>query len=519
MGVPKDCKCAEHFCCEARCHAKTIFRWRGDYDFTNHRTLSDFPYYRAALDTSQPAPTSMVWRIRYDLEDLDWLDWVINNNLTAQSGNEISASLAYQASMINGVNSYQVVAGMGPVRDGQMMGTLRSSYHYFDSTPLYNARFSGWNWSGEMLSYVDLPGGLSLPSPVVHGQQLPGEATFTADMPWALDIGCVRCGVSHNSITWPSQDLVSYVPATTAFADWFRADDDRVLQRERYRERCHGMDDGEQAASYWAGDSNDSRQAPPCVPELIMWHHDWRRVVDSLNDFSPPTTKTATYRGWARPVAENSQTFLHTHADGTDVMVLLGDRRWYTGSASAENAALTSAQLTALSDWLDLGGKTLIITHPAIFSDYQIESGDPGGLLAGIGCSLRIATPNASWINYDFSGSSNVEHWKATTDPLATNLPANYQRPKVIANVGSNSGYSVYHVDGGVALLNAERSDGVTVYETNPIISYETLASGSRVVLYGLARDYVNNVADPGISSATVEQTAKDIANNALNGL
>jgi hypothetical protein len=517
VGVPKGCKCAEEFCCEGRCHAKTIFRWRGDYDFTNHLALAEFPGYREALDTSQPTPTSMVWRIRWDLGDLDFLHWMIDNDLTTNAGAVIDARPVGIGLPSN--NIFTLIPAMGAVRGGIMLAGSRSKYHYFNSISIYNT--GGFpNFIGEMVSYVTAPPPSSSPlsTPVEHPQFAHhiGLPTFTGPISWALDIGCVRCGYSHNSITWPPVESVSYVPATTAFYQWFKTPEHRVLMKSRVLERCNDMDPGEQAAADWAGDAADSRQAPPCVPELIMWHHDWRRVINSLNDFNPPTAKTAIYRGWARPVGENSDTFLHTHADNTDVIVLLGDRRF---SPQPENADLTGDQITALSDWLSLGGKTLIITHPGIFvDDYVIAPGDPGGLLAGIGSTMRIGSASTSWISYDFQGSGVVEHWQATADPLATNLPANFQRPKIINGDAVNSGYSVYYVDGGTPLLNAVRTGFGVI--TNPIVSYETLTSGSRVVLYGMARGYLNNVPDQsGGSSGTVVQTVKDIAANALAGL
>lgn len=511
MGKPSSCQCAQKYCSEGRCHARTIHRWRGDLDFTG-LSLSDFPEYRAALDNGQETPTSLVWRIRYDLEDREWLDWIIDNDREGTTtGSVIDADIADDGAG----NVFRQIPAMGPVRNGVMMGSNRARYHYFDAVSAHNVGYFP-SFAGTAYYYTD-----GAEEPVEYPQygHNVGRPTTSFGLAWALDIGCVRCGYSHNSITWPDTEPCWYVPATTAFTNWYKTADDRVFTRERTRERSQDSDEDEQYHTYWGGDNVDSRKPPPCVPELIQWHHDWRRVTGSFNEITPPTTKTAVYRGWARPTTENVDSFIDSDIDGTDVVILLGDRRF---PATRENDDPSAAHLAAISDWLDLGGKTLIITHPGLFTaTNEMSSGDPGGLLAGIGSSMSIAAASASWLSYDFT-SGVVEHWQATADPLAAGLPANYERPNTQNGDPTGSGYLVYYITGGTALLKAARSSGVplAVVATNPIIAYETLASGSRIILYGLARQYTSGSPDvtPG-SAATVVGSVYTLADNALNGL
>jgi hypothetical protein len=519
MTKPAACQCAQKFCTEGRCHARTIHRWRGDYDFTGN-SLSDFPNYRAALDNGQEAATSMVWRIRYDREDLSWLDWLIDNDLTGTIGAVRNADLGPDVGYDNRGDTFEDIAAMGPVRSGVMMGSNRAGYHYYPSLSMHNVGYFP-AFSGTGSYYTD-----AVNEPVEYPQYAHnvGRPTINYDLPWALDIGCVRCGFSHNAITWPDIEPCWYVPATTAFGGWYKNAEDRVLVRERTRERSHDSDDDEQYHTYWGGDNVDSRHQPPCVPELVMWHHhftfDPLHGRGSLNDFTPPTTKTAVYRGWARPPASNADSFTHADLDSTDVVVLLGDRR---SPSTRENDDPSAAHLAAIVDWLDLGGKTLIITQPGMFTATgEMTSGDPGGLLAGIGSTMSIAAASTSWLSFDFA-SARLQYWQKTADPLATGLPENYERPHDPVG-GQNSGYLVYYIDGGTALLNAVEMAGVPAapIETRPIIAYETLASGSRVILYGLARQYDAQTSQPKIftgSAPRIMGSVYTLADNALNGL
>lgn len=523
MTKPAACQCAQKYCSEGRCHARTIFKWTGDFDFTNNRTIADFPGYRAALDNGQENPTSMVWRIRYDFEDLDFLEYMITNDLTAQNGAVRNASWQDQASKLAGYNVWTPIPNVGAVRDGVMVAAALSSYRYQVSvTPLHNMRLSGWQFQGQAFTYH--AGEItSTPFPV-HVPEAPanvGKTRFSSDLPWALDIGCVRCGFSHGSITWPDVSEYYYTPATTAFADWFRADEDRVLNHDLTRNRDLACDEYETAAVYFAGDGSDDLEPPPCTPAYIGWHHTWSRspairaALDAGNDNgsnsaanTPAHANAAKYHNY---IDTGGETFTTCDFAAVDVVALYGDHLEYNGAGSPYNAALSAGQLSALSDWLDLGGKTLILTSPGTFSVSLIDTGDPGGLLAGIGCTMRLS--NAAWTPLGYPAAYD-EYWQKTADPLATDLPASSFWARL-----TKSGYVNEAITGGTVLLNAYRPDE-PVNQTYPIIAYETLASGSRVILFAMER---YGVADTqyitggrvGLHRSIVTQ----LITNALNGL
>jgi len=511
MGRPTQCKCSEHFCCEGRCHARTIFKWRGDYDFSSRRDLSDFPNYRDAIDNAQPDPTSVIWRIRYDYEDLDWLQYMIDTDLIVLPADGFTASLAARAQMVSGANvSWDMIGGIGPVRDGRMMCVEKSRQHFYNSVPLYNAGFrtgGGWYWYGEMREYEPgPPSPHSRPFPTVFGQT-DLYPVFTAEMPWALDIGCIRCGFSHTKVSWPRYNQLKYVPTTTGFAGWQLSDDSRTLTTTRIYEDCHDMDRGESDASYWSGFDSDTFEDQPCVPNLLVWGNRWPSVDPSALPYDPiPAayeaieTKTAWFRGWADTSSSGQKPNNSTIAD-IDVIVLEAPHKLWEGAFTAP----PTSQYDGLQTWLDLGGKTLVITNPFLF--YLTPDGptgdlaDPGGMLAALGVSMRLATGMPAYVHEKVVGLIN-EYWETTSDPLSAPLDRYHWRE-------TNDGNSVASVTGGTSLVDGiqgywyNNPDPVShFFETDRIsmAAYETLASGSRVVLCGFTHYGTESTKPSGYS-------------------
>jgi hypothetical protein len=268
------------------------------------------------------------------------------------------------------------------------------------------------------------------------------------------------------------------------------------------------MDSYEKNTAYWPGDSADPDQPPPCVPDVVLWHHIWNRPPGSHNAPTHPTTKTAEYYGWGQGVF---QAIRDGALPDTDVVALLGDRRYFQNGEVFP--ALTADDLDVLNDWLDLGGKTLLITCPSTTTLSLLPVGDPDGLLASIGATMRIGLGSAFVSHYTALYDTGYrDKWVGTSDDLATGLPYAYTRPR-------STRFIIGSVVGGTPLLNTERAlNSDPPVETWPMISYETLASGSRVVLYAMAAQYDFNQQDvvPPEQPTVNEAITKVITANAI---
>jgi hypothetical protein len=445
MGRPTSKACSEYHCCPGRCHARTVFQWRGDFDFRLDNDITTFPDYRFALLESQPKPTGMLWRIRYDQSSVQWLDYLIDNDLAMHiSGTEVTSDLnttttPWQSQPPPGVGgSWDSIPNSGPLRDGIVIGAF-----------LFASRFI-----------------------------LPG----TEPIPWALDIGCVRCGYNHKVVSWPAFWRCKYTKSpdvpNSAVSTWHKTPEWRVLEWERVPGQCLNIDPGDTYRLYWAGSPSQ------CVPDNIIWHNLGASQFGGTG-LSPASGNTAEFRGWASNsgggVAPGPDTLAGFDVDRTDFIELTGK---YTATVDPP-----AVHYQALSDWLDLGGKTLFLTAPHAAGP---SPGSPNVLLAALGSSMTLGPrPHVPGQPVNPSSRNDVNEYWETTDHALSGFVDRYYRREWHANSTNHTDqYTVGTISGGVPLTNAVFGTWsfippVVFSEITrmPIVSVDTLASGSRIIL------------------------------------
>tara|TARA_R110000824_G_scaffold15044_7_gene63629 strand:+ start:3408 stop:4877 length:1470 start_codon:yes stop_codon:yes gene_type:complete len=489
-----------------------VFQWSGDFDFTNFREVADFPNYRFSVLEGQENPTGLVWRIRYDFSDLEWLTLLVDRQIKKNGAGGIAAYVDadFWYLTVGLRKTFPDAHCTGPVRNGRLMGLTTAQAHLGNFPPLNDNGFragDGWQFFGQMFDG---------PEPL--------------DMPWALDVGCVRCSYSKQKISWPRIQTHRYVEnGNTGEIYWSTDPETRVVETADLVEECHVMIQEELNGFYWPGDAADPGIELPCAPRLAVWNH-WPTVVSNaigtpfhllLSSYRAIDPDVAWFRGWAKP--GGGQSVNNCHLDQFDVIVLEGPRRQWQGNAGGGGA------MDGLRDWLDLGGKTLFVTNPwATISPVGSEwpTGDPTGVLGAVGASMSIVEPltlggppfpsNAALINLR-------EKWRYTDHALAPGTATFYSRLHAQGNATeitfAADGIVRGQVSGGDVVANAVlmRSGGEDPF---PIIAAETLANGSRVVLSALMLwgDGTNIFEPPGYTpKATVMPL--NLVNAALAGL
>lgn len=408
----EDCtRCLDCSNCECFGHAQTVFRWRGDYDFGDGdiRGLPDF--HHKLLDW-QESPSALLWRIRYDKDNPDWWEHVRAGDYGGlnTAGGAFAERVVYQGgdliadpngTLIQTHHGYLTttfpaasggsippnpVAAIGPLRDGYIMGTVNGEYSRLSVGSLPFG-FTGLQWSGRITAAL---------------------AGLDQDVPWALDIGCIRCRCSKIQITWPPQVTHEIVadaikgespPSYPSTSDWTQTQYDGENRRhEHFRTfyKCQTVTTAERHKQYWAGDVNDPGIAAPCPPDIVVWTHydppvngvdelDWN-IETSYTTAAGSEFSTTWWHGWATGTPQGVP---HVSLAGIRTVVLDGNL-----AAGARVGTLASGQFNVLAEWLSSGNAALLIACPyALGAEYS-----DGGLLAALGSSLGITAPPVSSI-------------------------------------------------------------------------------------------------------------------------
>jgi hypothetical protein len=108
---------------------------------------------------------------------------------------------------------------------------------------------------------------------------------------------------------------------------------------------------------------------------------------------------------------------------------------WYTGQAFGTPPTLSNAQQTTLENWLDLGGKTLLLFSQDLIWDLDLQWTDTGtntfaktymGLAGGQGDVNTAAGNNLTDINYTVSGNTAVLAFTGLSFAIDGDTPANF---------------------------------------------------------------------------------------------
>lgn len=247
-----------HNCRNLEClaHAAPVFRWRGNYDFTDRRDITQFPLFHHKLTQWQESPTSLLWRITSDIESCEYVNErrydfgypklthdpdVVTANVRAYwSGLGLTdqtiamgpvrqdasgAWLMYDGGLFepwNPLNKWNFGALIGLSPEGPRVGTYaewtdtmtsatggygvkigRNLYEDAartgavpqDVLPIaFGFPFADWRFIGEAWENL----WLNTPAYTI------ADATYQL-FPWRLEIGAIRCDCNKELVTWPKQ--------------------------------------------------------------------------------------------------------------------------------------------------------------------------------------------------------------------------------------------------------------------------------------------------------------------------
>jgi hypothetical protein len=381
------CECAG--CTEFGCNYFTVHRWNGDIDFLDFdiRTGSD---WRGYLNDNQPQNTSLLWRIRYDGEPYD----------------DFMRAEFPRSALHQWAETWQIICG-GPVRDNLLC------------SPTWGVRLAGrWdlvtNRTGMFFSQGHSPDQFYW-----HGVW--AGVTGGLALPFALDIGCLRCaryGQPNSASSWPNPpgywhdldfdyagfvpdhftlptkaDVIAWIAAQlaadqAAYPGQYLPDVLPNTWRSRLRPTESNFDNSglpvrliDQAA-LWAGDELRQNPSVGCVPGIVVWSNrqgphgsSVAALQDTDSNYSHrvPTGEfsAAWWEGFAQVTGDCVQhTTYVTLSDQTRAIVLMGGRNveYHNPGDPVLNAkwsANPADWVDPLVDWLATGNKYLIIDNPA----------------------------------------------------------------------------------------------------------------------------------------------------------
>jgi hypothetical protein len=315
------------------CHARTVIRWRGDRDFsgTGGRDIRTFPLYHHELLDWQEGPTSLLWRLRFDTENREFLDEMRDaaTTIAAPTLLEESSEFIYEkpswytgddppaglggyyarrwTARVRDLDAGAVdnVLQLGPVRDG-VLYAVEAGYAYRHTLSSFNSWVSA---DGDPVAFGFNEDWNAAGAGLISSAYYPSDPTV--DVPLAIDIGCIRCARSQAVATWPVQrpTIIIYdelfnedgsrlTPTkdqlNATYGAWYRSTAPEEFdvtyngesitvpgvrhEHENNAHECESIDDPVIHSLTWAGDTSDADKAADCPPVAVCWTHggsDW----------------------------------------------------------------------------------------------------------------------------------------------------------------------------------------------------------------------------------------------------
>ena len=542
MGRPKGCNCHCQCC---YCRTWTLLEWSGDRDFTGDLDIRNYPQYQAAM-LNLKSQTSMLWRIRYN-PDQAFIEWLADNKILT-SGSYLNGTFFVDFFPFTSEAAFF----SGPVRDGIIYG--------LDSVPAgRDPVHPGDPYADSVNPYFD--GGYSLKYYNTNGSAFPVNWTVEdwptnpVAIPWVLELGCARCPCL-DAVSWPDHTRffydpeVSFSPLDPGGIGSAAVDPEAsTLTSETTDGSCQAITDDDLQSIFWPGDEAEPDHSATCPPDCIVWVSDMWPLAPllllygvaggarsipgaSFPSDAPPHPALALAAaggtavqldGWsgrfagddvARAARGDSAAIANVDCIYlVDVYNTFGAMQQYTWSYS-----LAESDVEWLVDWLDLGGKTLIVDAPwKHVSSTFAQGANPSGLdqpnisigndfLGWLGSSLSLyAIEDGHSPGYPYRALVSLDCVSTESHALApvpetlfsgVGWPEGSSRLTAVPLAGGGSiDPVVTGISGGSALYEyncvirtvvaplqtgpGAASDGD---ETHPVIAVEELGNGSRII-------------------------------------
>lgn len=527
------CNCHGRCC---KCLPATLLTWSGDRDFTGDLDIRNFAGYTSELTERQPPNTSAVWRIRYN-PDEDFLQYLTDSR-TLVSGSVLDGG----AFIDYFPYSPETALLSGPVRDGLMYG--------LDMVPAGEMSQNLYRWptfayANPHTAAVDrnFIGSINLKSYDDNGSPFPANWTIQdhpdnpIDLPWVLELGCVRCGCKDN-ITWPRRSFTRYDPwvPVGGTGSGYAATDGTAstLTTTTVPGCCLSITDNDKQSIHWPGDEAEPDKQSPCPPDCIVWLSDvlpisgapfWSGAgARSIPGASFPSDapehsavslanaagRTLQLEGWTGR-AGGSDVVRAARGDSADVDNV--SCIWITElehAAESEQPHTYSYDMVAgdfqwLTDWLATGNKTLIVDAPWKYRDESWGSTtydaitSANNTLSRIGSGLSMYTIDGNGSHIDsLSCDSTGLHALAPSGENLFSASNHATGAYLVVNSGWLSNFVLVYPDvakaagisGGTALYEYDCTihtpvpflPPIVTSETHPCIAVEEQGNGSRII-------------------------------------
>ena len=426
--------------CHCKCKPKTLLQWEGDAPWDTYTGFDNLPAVKAELERIRDKKHHQV-RVFFDDTNAEWMEnWYI-------SGDHKTIPLP-------------TWTGGGAIRDGIAYG-------------------------------INSPGG-------VHW----------GNFPWRMELGCIdcrscSCSPADGLIYWPKREQVTTVPIWSGvYPDNYVSD---VTQTTSTADSDFGRSPTANEISrhhFWGDESGTPTETRRCPPEIIVWDHAW---ASQTAVYYPPRPWGGTHTdvmygesstdldvhravGFAdiHPLVSNAaQRF--EDVDLTGVPAIRLTTTMYHNPESYTTATIsdvTTAGYQAIDDWLDEGGKTLIIDGSSGFGS------DIGNFIAKF-CSITISSltyqetsgvfySSANWFDDDYNPRSTCKF--VARDHDLTPYPHTSSIP--LFSGALDFTHTLWKTTSGDVLYDAEwwirYGDQSGSF---PVAAVETLSSGSRVIV------------------------------------
>ena len=554
--------------CQGRCGKclpAVLLEWTGDRDFTSVLDIRNYAGYFSELTERQPPNSAVVWRIRNN-PDQDFLEYLTDTK-TLVAGSELNGT-----AFINYMPFTNAAAiHSGPVRDGIMYG--------LDMVPAGRAAANIYRWPGPLPFVQQDPltaavdhnfvGTADLKSYNTNGNPFPANWTVQDHpdnpiaIPWALEIGCARCGCL-DSITWPAHADWHYdpwVPYGGVGGGLTATDpDNSTLVSPNVAGCCQDITPDDLESVYWPGDSAEPDHSPVCPPDCIVWLSDMLAMGDPrlisgggvrsipgkslpLDADDHPALQLATsigsvvqLTGWT---GLSNGTSAARSATGSDAAISNVDCIWlvnpyYTAQGMGDFTRswnMAAGDVQWLIDWLALGGKTLIVDTPwKHTSNPPTWSNPPGNLnwrpefgnefLGFLGSSLSLYDIDDDLrVVYQLDCESTELHPLAPDPELIFSgnlaLPANYVQINngtlTLPPMGLTGGTTIYEHNCVMRATDLSGNPGELTNETHPCIAIEDMGNGSNLITGSISIEGQSGAAS-GVGLANVPGIGNMIA-------
>ncbi|MEK9810236.1 MAG: hypothetical protein VW362_07290 [Candidatus Nanopelagicales bacterium] len=440
-----------------------MIRWRGDRDFTSDRDIRNYPLYHHELLDWQEGPTSLLWRLRFDVENRSFLDelrdagttvgrptlleessefinevpvWFTGDSPPIRDGLGNPAYFRRWTARVRDLDAGAVdnVLQIGPVRDGILYAT-EAAFGYRHSLGAFNS----WVFAtGVPVSFGFNEDWQAIGAGGIVSTLYPLDPFV--DVPLAIDVGCIRCSRSQNVATWPVQR-----PTVIIYDELFDDDGNRLTPSKDQMNATYGA-----------------------------WYHS-----------SAPEEFDVTYNGEAITVPgvrHEHENHAHECQAVDDPMI-----HSHTWSGDISDANIAAACPPVAVCWTTGQPKVLAIAVPyaCTVTIAGLPTADDNGLLAALGTSLSLVDTAAAWTFRPLDTHGSVI---ATPEGVIGNCVASRTLPVDIFWSNDPSQWAKA-VSGGTPF---ERCHFAGSYAGFPQTSttwvsgaYETLSNGSLVLVYG----------------------------------